>query len=199
MKRLAIILAALILGAALCACNDDSEKKNESSASSKTDSSASETESSKSDASKTESSDSNEDSKTESSESGEDSKTESSESGEDSKAESSASSKSKKNKHTLEDYVEQVKKGGLSENDTMDIDVYAENDTFVYSFKYKTQIEEDKLSGVQESLLESLESSADTYTGVIDEISDYTGLNAKVRVIYKNADDTIIAEKTYTK
>ncbi len=196
MRKTAVLLAALMLCAALCACNDDSEKKSgsESTASSKAESSASETESSKSDTSKSESS-KTESSKAESSK-GDSSETESSKSSEESKTASSASSKIK---HTLKDYVKQVKKSGLSDNDTMKIDVYAEDNTFVYAFTYKTQIEEDKLASVKKSLESSLESSSDTYTGVIDEIHDYTGLDAEVKVIYKNADKKTIAEKTFTK
>ena len=201
MRKTAVLLAALMLCAALCACNDDSEKKSgsESTASSKAESSASETESSKSDTSKSESS-KTESSKTESSKAesskGDSSETESSKSSEESKTASTASSKIK---HTLKDYVKQVKKSGLSDNDTMKIDVYAEDNTFVYAFTYKTQIEEDKLASVKKSLESSLESSSDTYTGVIDEIHDYTGLDAEVKVIYKNADGKTIAEKTFTK
>ena len=163
MKRTAIILAALMLGATLCACGGDSEKKTDSSAASKTESSTGSTSS-----------------KAESSDSGKSSKTESA-------------------KHTIQEYVDQVKKGGIEENDTMEIDVLAEDNTFVYSFTYKNQIEEDTLQGVKESLENSLETSSETYLGVVDEICDYTGLDADVKVVYKNKDGSVIAERTYNK
>ena len=101
---------------------------------------------------------------------------------------------------SLKDYAEQVKKAGLpSDNDTLDIDIYTDGNTFVYEFKYKEQIADDTLSAVKTSLDKSLENSANTYNSVVDEIKDYTGLDATVKVVYKNADGKVISEKEYVK
>lgn len=122
-------------------------------------------------------------------------------SGSSSKSESaeSKSSKTESSAHSLQDYVDQVKKGGIDENETMDIDILADGNTFVYSFVYKDQIEESNLQSVKQSLESSLESSSETYLGVVDEICDYTGIDAEVRVVYKNKDGSVIAERTYNK
>lgn len=84
--------------------------------------------------------------------------------------------------------------------DMMTVSCYAEGDTLVYDYKYTSTYTSTVLDSITESLEDSLneDSTAQNFTGVAETLQQYVVINdPAVKVIYRNGDDSVIAQKTY--
>ena len=102
---------------------------------------------------------------------------------------------------SLKEYVEANKEvlTGSADTDTatLSIDVEGEN-VLVYTYKLKKQTK--ITDGTKKQINSFLDKGDTTFTPVIDALeSRTTTKNISVKVIYKNADDSVIAEKEYKK
>ena len=84
--------------------------------------------------------------------------------------------------------------------DFMILNCYAEGDMLVYDYQYTDTYTDTMLETMQNSLKNSLDSdsSAASFINVASTISKYCVVtNPSVKVIYRNGDGSILAEKTY--
>ena len=84
-------------------------------------------------------------------------------------------------------------------NDTMTMSVYAEgDDTLVYDYSFRQTYGENEVPTLKASLDDSLEKNASIFQEVVTSLSNYTSVeNPKVKVIYRNGDESVITERTY--
>ena len=104
---------------------------------------------------------------------------------------------------TLKDYyndpenikgLDELKKSGEG---VMEIDAYVEDGTLVYDYTYIDQIDESKLASVKETLDQAIEASADTFTNLKKQMQDQVKEEIGIKIIYRNADDSVITEKEF--
>lgn len=83
--------------------------------------------------------------------------------------------------------------------DTMTMAVYAEgDDTLVYDYAFKQTYGENEVPALKASLDDSLEKNASTFQEVVTTLDNYISVdNPKVKVIYRNGDESVITERTY--
>lgn len=84
-------------------------------------------------------------------------------------------------------------------NDTMSMSVYAEgDDTLVYDYAFKQTYGESEVPALKASLDDSLEKNASTFQDVVTSLGSYISVESpKVKVIYRNGDESVITERTY--
>ena len=84
--------------------------------------------------------------------------------------------------------------------ETMNIDVYADNNALVYEYTFIKTIESDDLDSKIDTLKESLESDsmASTFKSVVNAVKALGVSDPVVRVVYKNGDGAELASKDYT-
>lgn len=92
-------------------------------------------------------------------------------------------------KSQLDDLVDNYESMGIL------IDVYAEgNDTLVYEYTYKNQID---AKAAKESLESTLDSTDDTFKENVKQINKECSAVKKIKVVYVNADGKTITSRTY--
>lgn len=105
---------------------------------------------------------------------------------------------------TVEDYLNSPT--GTKEMDavkeqfegTLDVDAYAVNNDMYYDYKYLTQYDDSSIETIKKSLDESLETNASVFEGVVDTMELLVTGEVTLTVIYRNADGTVITERSYT-
>lgn len=80
---------------------------------------------------------------------------------------------------------------------TLDVEVYAEGNEMYYDYAYTTTYDDATVEVLKETLAESLDTQASTFTSVVDSMEEVVDGEVTLTVIYRNGDDTILAEKTY--
>lgn len=92
----------------------------------------------------------------------------------------------------IKETIETMDKWGLT------LEVKSEGDTLVYSYTYQSQV--DLSDEAKNNILESIKSQSDVYNAIIDQISkDTTEGNPKVKIVYYNADGSVLVEHVFTK
>ena len=81
---------------------------------------------------------------------------------------------------------------------TLDVDAYAVNNDMYYDYKYLTQYDDSSIETIKKSLDESLETNASVFDGVVDTMELLVTGEVTLTVIYRNADGTVITERSYT-
>lgn len=81
---------------------------------------------------------------------------------------------------------------------TLDVDAYAVNNDMYYDYKYLTQYDDSSIETIKKSLDESLETNASVFEGVVDTMELLVTGEVTLTVIYRNADGTVITERSYT-
>lgn len=108
---------------------------------------------------------------------------------------------------TVEDYLKdkdvQSQMDTLKEtmkNSGIDMEVKAEGNKLIYSYKYSDQIDEENLSAVKENLESGLEIQASVFDGILKTLKDEMKINdPSISVRYLNADGSEILTKEYKK
>ena len=104
---------------------------------------------------------------------------------------------------SVKDYLDDPKvsgkiKEGMDDDSTVSMEVYADDDTLVYSYKYKDHIAQEQVPVVKGNLDSALDANTDTYQNVINELKMYVRIDApKVKVVFLNDDDSEITSKTF--
>ena len=106
---------------------------------------------------------------------------------------------------TVEDYLKdkdvQSQMDTLKEtkkNSGIDMEVKAEGNKLIYSYKYSDQIDEENLSAVKENLESGLEIQASVFDGILKTLKDEMKINdPSISVRYLNADGSEILTKEY--
>lgn len=80
---------------------------------------------------------------------------------------------------------------------TLDVKVYAEDNDLFYDYKYLTQYEGATVDTLKESLTKSFDTQASTFESVITQMEEVVDGEVTLTVIYRNADDSVLAEKTF--
>ena len=92
----------------------------------------------------------------------------------------------------IEDTIETMDGWGLT------LSVYGEGNTVVYSYTYKEQV--DLSEDAKASILESIKSQASVYASILDQIEKETAESQpQIKVVYCNADGSVLVEHTFTK
>ena len=124
----------------------------------------------------------------------------------DASSSAAGSNTSTKYYKTVKEYLEtpQVKAeidASVEKNttDTMSMSVYAEgDDMLVYDYAFKQTYGENEVPALKASLDDSLEKNASTFQDVVTSLNNYISVeNPKVKVIYRNGDESVITERTY--
>ncbi len=90
--------------------------------------------------------------------------------------------------------IEEVKKAS---SDVLDIDVKADGNVLVYDYTYRTQVDESLLPSVKSTLDKSLEATESTFVTLADTLQSQIEEDIEIKVVYRNADSEIITEKTF--
>lgn len=90
--------------------------------------------------------------------------------------------------------IDEVKKAS---SDVLDIDVKADGNVLVYDYTYRTQVDESLLPSVKSTLDKSLEATESTFVTLADTLQSQIEEDIKIKVVYRNADSEIITEKTF--
>lgn len=90
--------------------------------------------------------------------------------------------------------IESVKE---SFEDTYDIEIYAKGNDMYYDYTYLTQFDDDTVEILKDTLVSGLEAQASTFETVIETMEEEVEGEVTLTVIYRNADDTVLAEKTF--
>lgn len=106
---------------------------------------------------------------------------------------------------TVEDYLKdkdvQSQMDTLKEtmkNSGIDMEVKAEGNKLIYSYKYSDQIDEENLSAVKENLESGLEIQASVFDGFLKTLKDEMKISdPSISVRYLNADGSEILTKEY--
>lgn len=80
---------------------------------------------------------------------------------------------------------------------TLDVKVYAEGNEMYYDYAYTTEYDEATAEVLKETLAESLDTQASTFESVVDSMEEIVDGEVTLTVIYRNGDQTVLAEKTY--
>lgn len=106
--------------------------------------------------------------------------------------------------NNIEEYVEamrpQIEAIGDSFKDTFEVSVYSEgDDTLVYQYNYKQQLEVDDAKAFEETMGTTLEGSYSIFGNMLETLRDTLNIdNPKLIVKYINADDSVLFEKELT-
>lgn len=187
MKRILLIMLAVLMVFSLVACGEKKEDSSDTSSavtSSDTDQSKDDAESKEADESKK--SDDADDSK--------DTKD-----ADDSDSSKTSSKQYATLKECLDDPnsltgIDEVKKAS---SDVLDIDVKADGNVLVYDYTYRTQVDESLLPSVKATLDKSLEATESTFVTLADTLQSQIEEDIEIKVVYRNADSEIITEKTF--
>lgn len=102
---------------------------------------------------------------------------------------------------TMDEIVELMKPSAESaSNDNMNVEVYAEgDDTLVFEYTYKDDIEDSKKSLYKETLEKEMDKDtvADTMESSKEMIATASGRDIKIKMIYLTNDGDVLAERTY--
>ena len=81
----------------------------------------------------------------------------------------------------------------------MTYQVYAEGEKMVYDYQYTTEYDAETTVSIKEKLDESLESSSDAYSQIVEVLRTHvSGIqNPQIEVIYRNGDGTVITSRLY--
>lgn len=79
----------------------------------------------------------------------------------------------------------------------LDIEVYAEGNDMYYDYSYLTQYDDSALETLKKSLESGLESQASTFESVVTTMEAAVDGEVTLTVIYRNADKTVITERSY--
>lgn len=90
--------------------------------------------------------------------------------------------------------IDEVKKAS---SDVLDIDVKADGNVLVYDYTYRTQVDESLLPSVKSTLDKSLEATESTFVTLADTLQSQIEEDIEIKVVYRNADSEIITEKTF--
>ena len=90
--------------------------------------------------------------------------------------------------------IDEVKKAS---SDVLDIDVKADGNVLVYDYTYRTQVDESLLPSVKATLDKSLEATESTFVTLADTLQSQIEEDIEIKVVYRNADSEIITEKTF--
>lgn len=110
---------------------------------------------------------------------------------------------SSKKFETLQDYFDDpVNTEGFEDiknamGNTVDAGVYVEGNTIVYDYRFLTDIDSSKLGSAKETLDTTLDAYESTYKNTVSEIQNTVDEDITLRVVYRNADKTVITERTY--
>lgn len=77
----------------------------------------------------------------------------------------------------------------------MNIEAYVEDSTLVYDYTYIESIDESKLPSVKETLDKAIEASVGTFTDLKKQMQEQIDEEIGIKIIYRNADESIITEK----
>lgn len=80
---------------------------------------------------------------------------------------------------------------------TLDVKVYAEGNEMYYDYAYTTTYDDATVEVLKETLAESLDTQASTFTSVVDAMEKEVDGEVTLTVIYRNGDDKVLAEKTF--
>ncbi len=80
---------------------------------------------------------------------------------------------------------------------TLEVDVYANGNEMVYDYKYVTTYDDATAEILKESLTDSLDTQASTFESVVTTMEEVVDGEVTLTVIYRNGDDSVLAEKTY--
>ena len=117
---------------------------------------------------------------------------------------SGSKSDSSKKYDTMQDYlndtenskgIEDIKKNA---QDTMDIDIKAEGNTIVYEYTYKTVVDDDSLETVRASLEQVLDSNESSFESIAQSMQAEIADSIKLKVVYRDQNGTLIAERTFS-
>ena len=86
-----------------------------------------------------------------------------------------------------------------NKTDDMEMSVYAEGDnTLVYDYTFTKTYDENDVAELKSGLDKALEEKGSTFTSVAGTLKTYVAVeNPKVKVIYRNGDNTVITERTF--
>ena len=90
--------------------------------------------------------------------------------------------------------LEKLKK---QSGEAIDLDIEIEDDTLVYDYTYTTAIEESNIANVSDILNQMLESSKDNFQKLAGVMQSQIDEDIKIKVVYRNTDGEVIAEKTF--
>ncbi len=92
----------------------------------------------------------------------------------------------------MQETIETMDQWGLT------LEIVGEGDTVVYSYTYQTQV--DLSEDTKASILESIKAQDAVYQSIIKQIAEETTeKDPKIKIVYYNADGSIILEHTFTK
>lgn len=118
--------------------------------------------------------------------------------------EPSESGESVKKFESVEDYLNdpQVKANidaqTEQESDVVKLNVFAQGDSLVYEYTYLTHIEGEKLDAAKKAIEDSFEDSSAVFDQAVEELKKYVAMeNPKVKMIYRNDDESVIFEKVF--
>ncbi len=80
---------------------------------------------------------------------------------------------------------------------TLDVKVYAEGNEMYYDYSYVTQYDDATAEILKETLEEGLEAQASTFETVVETMEEVVDGEVTLTVIYRNADGTVLAEKSF--
>ncbi len=193
MKRILLIMLAVLMVFSLVACGEKKEDSSDASSlvtSSDTDQSKDDAESKEADESK-KSDDADDAKDTDDSKDTNDA--------DDSDSSKTSSKQYATLKECLDDPnsltgIDEVKKAS---SDVLDIDVKADGNVLVYDYTYRTQVDESLLPSVKSTLDKSLEATESTFVTLADTLQSQIEEDIEIKVVYRNADSEIITEKTF--
>ena len=86
-----------------------------------------------------------------------------------------------------------------NKSDEMSMSIYAEgDDTLVYDYLFTQTYDENGVAELKSGLDKALEEKSSTFTSVADTLKTYVEAeNPKVKVVYRNGDNTVITEKIF--
>ncbi|WP_405358223.1 DUF4854 domain-containing protein [Ruminococcus sp.] len=86
-----------------------------------------------------------------------------------------------------------------NKSDEMEMSIYAEgDDTLVYDYLFAQTYDENGVAELKTGLDKALEEKGSTFTSVAGTLKTYVEVeNPKVKVVYRNGDNTVITEKTF--
>ncbi len=80
---------------------------------------------------------------------------------------------------------------------TLEVDVYANGNEMVYDYKYVTTYDDATAEILKESLTDSLDTQASTFESVVTTMEEVVDGEVTLKVIYRNGNDNVLAEKTF--
>lgn len=85
-----------------------------------------------------------------------------------------------------------------SEDSPITVDIYAEDDTLVYDYTYRQTYSEDQVETIKTNLDAQFEQNSAAYESIAADLETKINVdNPKVKLIYRNGDNTVITERTF--